>query len=598
VSKQIISNRILQGILAEFKKDFQLNLDDESKLFEKLVNYVSLSKIDPEAFSEASIFDAIDVDKKSTFGIDSFALFINDNLVINKSDIDIYKKAKRMDIKFVFIQTKRSSTIDSGDFLKFTTAVKNFFADFPYIGLSDELQNAKELVDELFIPENARLFSNKKPTCELFYATAGVQTNDETILGLFKQEEANLKMSIPEVSSVFVKQIDSDYIIDSYNEIENSYRVVIDFDKNLPCGKIEDVEQSYVGYLPASEFLKLITGADGNIRKNLFYENVRDFQGDENAVNHEIADTLNNPNLIDKFLLLNNGVTVVAKDFSNIRSNEYEISDYYIVNGCQTSNVIYNFKDKIIDNPNLNIPIKLIHTTSNELISKLIRSTNRQTPVPDEAFVSLEKFHKRLQEFYRIYSQSAFEKLYYERRSKEFTNSHDRIERPRIVNLHAQIRSFTSIILGEPQLVTTNNPSSILKSQSNRLFVEGQKFTPYYLASLYLYLFYQLNQKHQIHDKYVISRYWICWIANILAFKSLTMAQLNSSDIEEQSEKIISKLSDKQYSIDLFTNAIKVFNLAKSQHEEEFGKLRNGEIIRLKSLKDIVKQVLLKTLER
>ncbi|MDP1465925.1 AIPR family protein, partial [Klebsiella pneumoniae] len=47
----------------------------------------------------------------------------------------------------------------------------------------------------------------------------------------------------------------------------------------------------------------------------MFYENVRDFKGGSNAVNNEIASNLLNPNKIDKCLMLNNGVTIVAKSF-------------------------------------------------------------------------------------------------------------------------------------------------------------------------------------------------------------------------------------------------------------------------------------------
>lgn len=50
MSNNIIKNKIILGILNEFKEDFGLK-DDESKSFEKLVNYVVLSKIDPEVFS-------------------------------------------------------------------------------------------------------------------------------------------------------------------------------------------------------------------------------------------------------------------------------------------------------------------------------------------------------------------------------------------------------------------------------------------------------------------------------------------------------------------------------------------------------------------
>lgn len=593
MSKSVIGNRIILGILDEFESDFELIDNEESKSFEKLVNYVALSKIDPDAFTDSSIFDIVDVDKKSTFGIDTFALFINDNLITNKLEIEKYQKTKRMDIRIVFIQTKRSSSFDSGSFLKFTTAVKNFFSSAPSIVLSEELIICKELIDEIFEPKNARIFANRRPKCELYFATTGNKTCAERIAGLIAQEEKNLLLSVPEMSSFQIKLIDADYIIDSYNELENKHAVIINFEKNISCGIIENVEQSFIGYLPVVEFLKLITGSDGNIRKNLFYENVRDFQGQDNSVNREIAETLLDPSKIDQFLLLNNGVTIVAKEFSNIRSTEYEICDYYIVNGCQTSNVIYKHANDIKPESSLNIPIKIVHTTDNNVITSLIKSTNRQTPVPDEAFVSLEKFHKRLQEFYKRYSQDCFEKLYYERRSKEFSNGFDRIEKPRIVNLHGQIRSFTSIIIGEPQLAMSNNPTSILKEHGGKMFQDDHIYEPYFLSSLLLYLFYSLRQDRKINGKYVISRYWICWIARVLLFKQLDIGNLNSKKTQKKCEAKILELKDRHFVISLFKKSSIVFEKAKKEHRESSGRQQNSQLVRLRSFRDAIKKELL-----
>ena len=109
----------------------------------------------------------------------------------------------------------------------------------------------------------------------------------------------------------------------------------------MSLDKIEKVEQSYLGYLPGDDYLKMITDKQGNLRRRLFYENVRDFQGDDNTVNKEISATIETADLQDKFILLNNGVTVVAKYFKALGSNSYEMRDFQIVNGCQTSNVIY-----------------------------------------------------------------------------------------------------------------------------------------------------------------------------------------------------------------------------------------------------------------
>ena len=588
MTNKVLSNKIILGILDEFRASYEFGETSESKLFEKLVNYVTLSKYDPEAFNDVSTFDLVDVDRESTFGIDSFALFINDSFISSKEDIAEHRKVKRMDVRLVFIQTKRSISFDSGEFLKFTAAVKNFLSDKQFMSLSDELRDCKGIIDELFSTENARLFAKKKPKCEMFFAVSGSKSLEHDYRPLFAQEEKNLKALVPEFDSFNIRFVDADYIIDSYSELENKYTVSINFEKNISCHPIADVEQSYIGYLPVNEFLKLITGSDGNIRKNIFYENVRSFQGDENSVNSEMAETLKNPSKVDQFIILNNGVTVVAKEFSNIKSNEYEICDYYIVNGCQTSNVLFQNARSVEDLSSLFIPIKIVHTTNNDVISSIIRSTNRQTPVPDEAFVSLEKFHKRLQEYYQRRSQNCFESLYYERRSKEFSGSFEHIERPRIVNLHGLIRSFTSVILNEPQLAMSQNPTVILKEHNSKLFQDNHAYSPYFLASLLLYLFYTCSENGKISKQYVISRYWICWIARVLLTKSLNIGHINSTKVDKLCEELIEKLADSSFAIDLFRGATQLFEKSKIKHREEYGRQYNKQLIRLKTFNNTV----------
>jgi hypothetical protein len=53
------------------------------------------------------------------------------------------------------------------------------------------------------------------------------------------------------------KLIDVDFIIDTTKEIENSEEVDISFNNDIiSLGKINGVEQSYIGFLKANEFFK------------------------------------------------------------------------------------------------------------------------------------------------------------------------------------------------------------------------------------------------------------------------------------------------------------------------------------------------------
>jgi hypothetical protein len=197
-----------------------------------------------------------------------------------------------------------------------------------------------------------------------------------------------------------------------------------------------------MGYLNSKEYLKIICDNQDKIRQRLFYDNVRDYQGLHNSVNEEIRQTLSDENLKGKFVLFNNGVTIVTRYFKPLGSNSYAMRDFQIINGCQTSYELYRQRKTI---SKVLIPIKIIHTTDSDFISMIVRATNRQTPVPDEAFITLTEYHKRLQNLFSVYSDQMLIKLYYERRSGEF-RFQDRTEsRCKSITLHGLIRTITSV---------------------------------------------------------------------------------------------------------------------------------------------------------
>lgn len=593
MNDKTISNRILLGTLADFSENFSLEHQEESKKFESLANYIIISKIDPEAFSDTSVFQTVDVDSGGTFGIDAFALVVNDTLITNSDDLALQRKSKRLDVRFIFIQTKRSTSIDAGELLKFVSAVKDVFNQNLELPKSNDLEEVRALIEEVFKRENTQLFGGTRPRCDLYFVTTGGPLKDPLITSMLLTESESLANTIDEIQNASITHIGVDALLDSYAEIENQYDVDITFDKHVPCEKIGDVEQAFIGYLSADEFLKLITGKDSELRRNVFYENVRDFQGEENSVNTEMANTLSSTEMLDKFILLNNGVTIVARKFSNLRSTEYQISDYYIVNGCQTSNMIFRHRAKFGENSSLRVPVKIIHTTSNDLISAVIRSTNRQTPVSDEAFVSLDKFHKRLQEYYKTYSSEAPEALFYERRSKEFANLENKVERPRIINLHSQIRSFTAIILGHPHLIATRNPVTILRDHKGEIFQEDHENAAYYLSSLMLFLFFKLQGNGKVDGKYEISRYWICWIARMLMYSSFDIGTLNSKKTDSACEKKIALLGDQKYIENLFRQACEIFDDAKFSFTKKNGKKRNAELIKIREFREQIKRTII-----
>lgn len=72
------------------------------------------------------------------------------------------------------------------------------------------------------------------------------------------------------------------------------------------------------------------------------------------------------------------------------------------MNGCQTSNEIFNCKKYASE---IFVSIKIIYTIDPDIISHIVKATNRQSPVSEEAFVALDKYHKELQLLFSEYSK-------------------------------------------------------------------------------------------------------------------------------------------------------------------------------------------------
>ncbi|HRI66521.1 MAG TPA: AIPR family protein [Polyangium sp.] len=93
-----------------------------------------------------------------------------------------------------------------------------------------------------------------------------------------------------------------------------------------------------VSLLDLYEFLKAYRAKSGDIDE-LYEKNVRRFLGSRGKVNKAMLGTLKDtPEL---FGLYNNGITIVVTDFAGDGNGSVELTDPYVVNGCQTTRTIW-----------------------------------------------------------------------------------------------------------------------------------------------------------------------------------------------------------------------------------------------------------------
>jgi len=263
---------------------------------------------------------------------------------------------------------------------------------------------------------------------------------------------------------------------------------------------------------------------------------------------------------------LNNGVTIVA-DSIKTSANSLTITDYQIVNGCQTSNVLYENRNNENIN-NINIPLRLIVTTDEDVKSKITVSTNNQTAIKKEQLSAMSDFQKNLQHYYASINGEG--KLFYERRAKEYNSDRSVVKR-KIITIANQIKSFSSMFNKNPHLVTTYL-GTLVKTMGNtgsNLFEADHQFSPYYMAGLAFYRLDSLFNNGTIDKKYKKVRFYILMLVPMIATEE-SFPPLNSQKkCERYCNPIIDKLNDESIYTNIFLEAVAIIDRSGSDVEDK-----------------------------
>lgn len=492
-------DRMVQNQMKDFLSDQQIGEKEQSKQFELFAAYCAVEQHYTEDYALLDIMTGDGGD----CGIDAIAIIVNGTMVTSKEEIDDLLKMNKslFEVSFIFVQAKTSSSFDYGDMGTFGAGVKDFFADDPQMVRNADIKEKSKLSE--YIYSNTK-YMKRRPFCYLYYVTTGKWEDDQNCTGRMEIARKDL-LDLNLFDEVKYIPVGADLLYRYFRKTANAIETNIVLANKVTLPDIKRVTQSYLGYIDCAEYFKLITGDNGEIRKSVFYDNVRDYQGD-NSVNHEMAETVCNAPL--NFILFNNGVTVICKKLSNT-GNCFTLTDYQIVNGCQTSHVLFNNRDSIKDG--LQIPIKLIETDDDEIVNQIIKATNRQTQVSDEQLIALNEFHRKLEVFYSTYKdKSCPDKdkncLYYERRSKQYSYRND-IEKVRIVSIGIQIKSVASMFYDKPHFASRYYGR--LLSTLNDIFSDKHKLIPYYTCAYTLYRLEYMFRNKMLKKQYRKFRYHI-----------------------------------------------------------------------------------------
>lgn len=471
---------IIEGYLQEFSNNFKINNLSLADKFEYLVNFCILNS---EKYDEFEIED-VHVGEQGNYGLDGVAILIDGELVTSEEEVDaILSKKRNSSVTYIFVQTKTSASFDSGDMLKEFSAIKAFLNNDRSVNFNAYCKNLMKVGNYIF-KQGSKI--SEEIVCKIYYATTGIW-NENNFSALVNQEKKQIE-SYGIFKHIEFIPLGGDDIKKKYREICNTVTKDIDFVRKATLPNIDGIESSFIGILEAKRYIDLITDSSGNIIKNIFFENIRDFLGD-NIVNVNIAETLSGA-YCELFPVLNNGVTIVAKKLKSI-GDRISLSNFQVVNGCQTSHILFKNKEKLTDS--IFLPIKLIATEDDDIISKIIMATNNQTEIKKEAFEALRPFHKELEEYYKVASQRYNVILYYERRQKQYLNTD--IDQHQIVTLSRQTKSYIATFLNCPHSMHKYY-GKLIEDFHAYLYKEGQNLFPYYLSTALNYKLANILSRH------------------------------------------------------------------------------------------------------
>lgn len=551
---------ILKVKIKKFADDYGYKSLGESMLFERYINNLVLSMHQPDStIKNSSLLEMASVGGQDDMGIDGIAIKINGVFVTSLKEIkDISNTSNHLSVEFIFIQAKYKDKIDSGEYSKFCDGIYDFLSSTHYEPHNEKISEWLILKEYIFSDE-IMLSWKDAPIITAYYVLFGEWREDSHIIGKNNALKEKIE-ALNDYSDYSCKFYGASQIAKISEENDNIFKVILNVLGSLEFEEVEKISNSQVILCKASEFVKLLNTEEGIIRKSLFMDNVRDFQGNTN-INQAMLDTIKNDPA--SFLLLNNGITIVCSELVS-GNRKVTITNPQIVNGCQTSSVLYQAH---IDGVNLDdvlLLIKIIATDELIITNSIVKGTNSQNPVFSESFEITREFHKNLEDFIiaiqNEYSNSEA-KIYYERRSKQYA-SNPLVKKSRTFGLDMLAHSVVSVFLQAPH-DSVLHIVNLLEKYQNSIFVDSQSLYPYYCAALLCLNFEKLLREEQIDRVYDTYKYFIMMIfAERISKQPL---DINKRNIDELCANMIRYCNDDNLLKKELLISVNTFETVKSE---------------------------------
>lgn len=395
-------------------------------------------------------------------GIDGFFTLINKKLL--SEDTEMEEIGRNPTIEVFLIQAKRSPSFSESVVDRVNTTVADIF------NLSNDLKDFESIYNPTLI-ERANTFRSaylnlaaRHPELKITYVHASKGDTSSISRGVNSRArtlEETIKRYFHGVI-IETKFLGARELLDA-SRLEKSYTLQLKFLENYISRGIDN----YVVLSSLKDLFEFVTDEDGNLRQYIFESNVRDFQGNV-EVNRDIRHTLDTDDNLD-FWWLNNGITILASKAS-IAGKTITLDDVQVVNGLQTTTIIYNhFKEGTVEEDKRSILIRIIVTEDAEARDRIIKATNFQTSIPIASLKATDRIHRNIEDYFLQHG------WFYDRRKNYYKNIGKPVDR--IISIPYLAQAVMAIILREADNARAR-PSSLIKRESDYERVFSESISP------------------------------------------------------------------------------------------------------------------------
>lgn len=564
----------VKSLLDLYRKEHSGNDQRDGVVFERMLTQAIIENDSPNSISnDEALLDTICVDDYFDSGIDSICIRVNGHIVTSLDFLKfIIEKDKGIrTAEIILIQSKCKDKFDLKEISTFILGVQNFLEPVSSRKLNAKVQLWFNIKNEIL--ENVQYWTDMNHIdVRLFYAAANATwTNSSEVLGSFetlKKAAERFENGVYKIESpVFIDEKRLQKI--SVNENETySAKLALQGTPLQLAG--DDSVMGCAAIINATDLLGiLIDETTGNLKRGLFEENVRDYQGNTN-VNQSIRETIKNAP--ESFILRNNGITILANRLEYPNLNSVRITNPQIVNGCQTCSVIYYAHKEGLDLSKVQVFARIISTNETETINSIVSANNNQNMVHDMINEITKEYHKKLETYFREYDDVAESRhVYYERRSKSLAN--ENICAYQKCTFKTLIQSSVAVWFDAPY-DAVDSEFRLLPKYKDQVFSDNHMEICYYASASLFSVFDLLVYENRIDSTWRSARPFICYLVK----KSISQNSVSLNDntaSEALARKILLLLKNPNEYLEEFERALNIFIKAKELFKQQNNKLMN-----------------------